>query len=681
MFIKTVAKRKDFVGVFFAYVLLAIGLEWPLPLHFSTELAGNRGDAWQHVWNFWWLRHALTHGENPFFTTLLYHPSGVPLWLHTLDLPDAVPALLLGTFLGPIASFNAIHCSSFVFSALAFYALAREFGTSKPAALIAGAIYTAQPFHLSHAVAHLSLLPLHWPALFALCFRRAARRYEDRWWLAAGLFATLSVFANWYFGPICAALATAILLETLSDHAFATGAFRRVFAATCLAAIFIVPFAAKGAYERAKEPYFGDHDSLLFSADLEELFLPAPISHWRSLSGDRPAHWTGNMEENGAYLGLSLLALATIAFSLRRKKAWPWIALLISGVMLSLGPQLHVAGRLLTGRILPMAWLEAAIPPLQEMGCPVRWSLLASTALAILAAISLDTLALKHRSIFLLGLVPIAELWPAPATLSSMPPLPPLFETWAKDPTPWAVLDATDSVQGVWNQMHHGHPSMATGYISRRPRRLDAFLENDPSIAPLLAPKSFTRVDPQIDFEWSSTALFESPRFAVRWTGVLNAPSSGLYKFTLVSNAVGALRIDGALTVADPTPHVLQAESGAVPLSAGPHAIEVEFLDNVLPTTLRLFWEEPGIARSIVPASALRTPEGWPGLRGDYQLRRVVFDRGADVARETLRRLNVRYLIYPASRRDYAIEVQLGLKPIYEDTWYRIYETMLPTER
>jgi hypothetical protein len=33
-------------------------------------------DGWQNTWNIWWTHLAFSQGQNPYFTTMLFHPTG-----------------------------------------------------------------------------------------------------------------------------------------------------------------------------------------------------------------------------------------------------------------------------------------------------------------------------------------------------------------------------------------------------------------------------------------------------------------------------------------------------------------------------------------------------------------------------------------------------------------------------
>lgn len=116
------------------------------------------------------------------------------------------------------------------------------------------------------------------------------------------------------------------------------------------------------------------------------------------------------------------------------------------------------------------------------------------------------------------------------------------------------------------------------------------------------------KVDPNIDFEWSSAAGEGLPRdnFSVRWSGLLRVQAAGKYTLTLVVNEGGRVLIDERVVVeeADGT-RKRKGTSGTVSLTEGLHPIKVEFHDGGGLARIRLSWQAPGAAgEEIIPASA-----------------------------------------------------------------------------
>ena len=95
-----------------AFVLLALGLTWPLPLHLSTRLTGSpTGDTGVYVWNIWVFRHELLrHLQWPFTTDFIFALTrGTEMSVHNYTVFADVLALpLIGPF-GVVAAFNLVY--------------------------------------------------------------------------------------------------------------------------------------------------------------------------------------------------------------------------------------------------------------------------------------------------------------------------------------------------------------------------------------------------------------------------------------------------------------------------------------------------------------------------------------------------------------------------------------------
>ena len=99
--------------------------------------------------------------------------------------------------------------------------------------------------------------------------------------------------------------------------------------------------------------------------------------------------------------------------------------------------------------------------------------------------------------------------------------------------------------------------------------------------------------------------------FAFRWRGVLTAPKEGEYKFWTTSDDGSRLFIDGKKVVENGGIHPGQERDGKVKLSAGDHAIEVQYFDGGGQSEMKVEWRLPGGQREAIPASAL-SHEGQP---------------------------------------------------------------------
>jgi hypothetical protein len=108
--------------VLLAYLILSIGLTWPLVPNFTGSLTG-MGDNKHHLWMLWHTRQALLGQDSLFHTSLLYYPYGVTLLTNALG-------PLMGFFvlpfwpLGPEAVYNGAVLIGFWLTGYCMYLLA-----------------------------------------------------------------------------------------------------------------------------------------------------------------------------------------------------------------------------------------------------------------------------------------------------------------------------------------------------------------------------------------------------------------------------------------------------------------------------------------------------------------------------------------------------------------------------
>ena len=104
--------------------------------------------------------------------------------------------------------------------------------------------------------------------------------------------------------------------------------------------------------------------------------------------------------------------------------------------------------------------------------------------------------------------------------------------------------------------------------------------------------------------------------YAFNYNGFLNVASSGLYTFTLNSDAGSKLYVDGQLVVNNDGQHSPADLSGWVGLQAGYHTLNVQYFCDTQPfggyyyDSLGLSYEGPGITKTVVPVTALSRVPG-----------------------------------------------------------------------
>jgi hypothetical protein len=127
----------------------------------------------------------------------------------------------------------------------------------------------------------------------------------------------------------------------------------------------------------------------------------------------------------------------------------------------------------------------------------------------------------------------------------------------------------------------------------------------------LATPIAFTRIDGTVNFTdsagtWVNFGGVGLDNFSVRWTGQVRPTTTGIYTFYTVSDDGVRLFVNGQSLVNNWTDHGPTENSGTINLAAGQlYSITMEFYENSGGATAQLSWSGPGVAKQIIPTSAL----------------------------------------------------------------------------
>ncbi len=116
------------------------------------------------------------------------------------------------------------------------------------------------------------------------------------------------------------------------------------------------------------------------------------------------------------------------------------------------------------------------------------------------------------------------------------------------------------------------------------------------------------RVDRQVNFgevigQFYKTKLAE--RFSARWSGMIKVDQAGSYEFTTESDDGSLLTIDGKEVVDNGGEHGMQKKAGSIELSAGTHALVLQFSQGGGGAGCKLLWKPPGGKEGAVPKEVL----------------------------------------------------------------------------
>ncbi len=137
------------------YFLATVVFTWPLAAEITTAIPGDSFDGWQNYWNLWWMKVALVERvTNPLFTDLLYAPTGVSLYFHTLNPFNGLVTLPIQVTAGLIPAYNAVVLLSWSLAGYGMFLLVRWFLGTHPAT------HVPVTHHPSPVLDHSSLLSL-----------------------------------------------------------------------------------------------------------------------------------------------------------------------------------------------------------------------------------------------------------------------------------------------------------------------------------------------------------------------------------------------------------------------------------------------------------------------------------------------------------------------------------------
>jgi uncharacterized delta-60 repeat protein len=119
----------------------------------------------------------------------------------------------------------------------------------------------------------------------------------------------------------------------------------------------------------------------------------------------------------------------------------------------------------------------------------------------------------------------------------------------------------------------------------------------------------FTRTDANVNFNWgtgSPDSRIAPDSFSVRWSGQIQAPTTGRYTFYTTSDDGMRLTINGQRLIDKLVPQATTEWSGSIDLVAGQkYNITLEYFERAGGALAKLQWAGPGISKQVVAQSQL----------------------------------------------------------------------------
>jgi hypothetical protein len=392
-------------AVLFSYLLLTLVMTWPLALQFTTAIPGDSFDGWQNYWNLWWVKLALVDRlQSPYVTDLLYYPTGVGLYFHTLNPFNGLVTLPVQLSAGLIPAYNAVVLISWVLAGYGTYLLTlwaigarvhisggiegkgRDPSSQTPqgdiqgdnqgdkhaagfmrrpsvglmhlAAFVAGLIFTFAPVHMAHLLGHMQVMALQWLPFYLLALLRGMEhaRVGKPWLregLLAGLYLTLAGLCDWYF-VLYLFLLTAVvigwmwlvaLLQRERRWRLGLGLVGPAAVGGLLFAIVLAPVLVPMVYEALQHSFMvrPTSDLYILSATLLDFLIPNRL---HTLFRPESFSWWGNqiapVSERTLAVGYGALALALVAVGAMRRQSALWAVAALCFLLLALGPRMQL---------------------------------------------------------------------------------------------------------------------------------------------------------------------------------------------------------------------------------------------------------------------------------------------------------------------------------------------------
>ncbi|MGC8652050.1 MAG: hypothetical protein ACP5UH_02255 [Candidatus Micrarchaeia archaeon] len=402
------------MAVAFIYLVAALAMFFPLTEGITKTAPGNGAFAYTDLWSFWWIDHALFNDINPFVTYMLFYPVGVNLTAQQLSILTPV---VFGPFgaLGTAFAYNVALFTGFMLSGFCMFLLAKYITHGLYGPFVAGLIFEFGALHVAGAYTSMPLMFVAFIPLFVYFMIKAFSEpvYKGNAFMMGVSLVLASLMGNVY---------QAVLLEVLFICAFiaylAHGRLHKSVQAkryTMMLVSFAVAAVIAGI---AYMPLFGTTPSIqeeqAMSASVESFFIP---SYYNGLAHSAVMHlpvYSQLAEYRSTYIGYATLLLAAAGgYATRKRISTKLLALLafFSG-WLALGPVITLAG---SGKgIGGLYALYALLPYFNVLHEPVYFDLLATLAIAVLAAYGIDMLAQRmHKqgsTILVIAIISLAVL-------------------------------------------------------------------------------------------------------------------------------------------------------------------------------------------------------------------------------------------------------------------------------
>ncbi|MBI3251426.1 MAG: hypothetical protein HYZ62_00775 [Candidatus Andersenbacteria bacterium] len=347
------------------YIILAMGMSWPILANVGSSVVGVGGDPWQTMWRFESKYAALAKAFDDKHVADFVKQEFLGGGEARLVNISVWPWMWAYQLFGMPAAYNFIWLLGFVLSGYAMFLFVhylaagrihgKEVWLQLAPAFLTGVFYMFLPFRVAHAQGHFGAMQTQWLPFILLVFVALYRKFS--WWklFLLWLLFTIQAWSEHHYALWLGVMALVYaLLErqrlrvfiAQKRHALAGG----VLAVLLLVSVGLayVPTLRLSALGDSLE--LGQEQTIRFSADLFSFVVPAPLhSLWGSTFNRLFAHYfTGNAAEATQFLGwVPALLILFFRAHIPRRQRRVWFVIGIVFFVITLGPRLHVFGRVL----------------------------------------------------------------------------------------------------------------------------------------------------------------------------------------------------------------------------------------------------------------------------------------------------------------------------------------------
>ena len=491
-----------------AYLVGAIVYSFPLALHLSDGLVSSP-DSLFNSWVLAWDAHALVTDPLRLFDANIFYPFPKPLTYSDTMITGALMVAPVQWLTGnPALAHNLLTLASLVLAAWGMYLLVVELTGHRAAAFLCGALFSFS-FARQSQLEHVQLLQLCWLPLTFLFLHRAFRRGRTSDYLLFAIFCVCQALAGVYLMYLAAvALGVFLVFELLTSRTLVQpGHARRLAGAGILIGVILAPVAlAYGDTQRIFDFHWPTgfvRDMSLAPADFLSV-PPRSLVYSASLARFSNAFFAN---EHVLFPGLVALLFALVALSVGSLTRWSagarreiirYALIGVVALVLTVGPSPVVTG-LGDGGPLPYDALYHWVPGFASMRMPVRFNLLMSFALVVLAAYGMayvsamferrNAVQVWRRVFWMTGALACVELLSGPVGLRAAPVDGNGVYAWLQTHEPGTVIgELPTTAEGGLAAMdyeylstYHWHP-LVNGYSGFSPppygevsAQLDAF--------------------------------------------------------------------------------------------------------------------------------------------------------------------------------------------------------------